>query len=123
LSDKEIDIALSLISFFGSGPHQLCSALVKAGLGFGIVEDIVFDMKRDCRLCTLPFDPAPNSHTAFVAFGRDGFMRRCVLTLVELLSPASSREVEDTGFDIPRSRSRVKVSLTSRPRSTLAKET
>jgi hypothetical protein len=70
LSDKEIDIALSLSSFFGSGPHQLCSALVKAGLGAGIVEDIVFDTKRDCRLCTLPFDPALNSHPAFVVLSQ-----------------------------------------------------
>ena len=71
---------------------EMVKTYVALGLGVGIVEDMAFDMERDCSLRALPFEHVPGSHTAYVAFRSDVSMRGYVRTLVELLSPASSRE-------------------------------
>ncbi len=71
---------------------EMVKTYVALGLGVGIVEDMAFDMERDCSLRALPFEHVPSSHTAYVAFRSDVSMRGYVRTLVELLSPASSRE-------------------------------
>jgi LysR family cys regulon transcriptional activator len=71
---------------------EMVKTYVELGLGVGIVEDIAFDMERDRSLRALPFEHAPGSHTAYVAFRRDAFMRSYVHTLVELLCPVSSRK-------------------------------
>ncbi len=71
---------------------EMVKTYVTLGLGVGIVEDMAFDRERDCSLRALPFEHVPGSHTAYVAFRSDVSMRGYVRTLVELLSPASSRE-------------------------------
>ena len=71
---------------------EMVKTYVALGLGVGIVEDMAFDRERDCSLRALPFEHVPGSHTAYVAFRSDVSMRGYVRTLVELLSPASSRE-------------------------------
>jgi LysR family cys regulon transcriptional activator len=71
---------------------EMVKTYVALGLGVGIVEDIAFDTERDGSLCAIPFEPVPSSHTAYVAFGRGASTRSYVHALVELLSPASSRE-------------------------------
>jgi LysR family cys regulon transcriptional activator len=71
---------------------EMVKTYVALGLGVGIVEDMAFDTERDCSLRALPFEHVPSSHTAYVAFRSDVSMRGYVRTLVELLSPASSRE-------------------------------
>jgi LysR family cys regulon transcriptional activator len=71
---------------------EMVKTYVGLGLGVGIVEDIAFDTERDGSLCALSFEPAPSPHTAYVAFGRAASTRSYLRALVELLSPASSRE-------------------------------
>jgi LysR family cys regulon transcriptional activator len=71
---------------------EMVKTYVALGLGVGIVEDMAFDIERDCTLRALPFEHVPSSHTAFLALTSDAFMRSYVRTLLELLSPESSRE-------------------------------
>ncbi|CAB3782017.1 HTH-type transcriptional regulator CysB [Pararobbsia alpina] len=71
---------------------EMVKTYVALGLGIGIVEEMAFDTERDRGLCVLPFDHVSDSRTAYVAFRRDAFVRSCVHTLVELLSPTSSLE-------------------------------
>lgn len=71
---------------------EMVKTYVALGLGVGIVEDMAFDMERDCSLRALPFEHVPSSHTAYVAFRTRSFHARLRAYASRTAVAASSRE-------------------------------
>lgn len=68
---------------------------VDVGLGIGIIAGMAFDPRRDKGLVGLPVGHLFGQHTTRVAVKSGVFLRDYVYVLLEMLSPALTREVVD----------------------------
>ena len=68
---------------------------VDVGLGIGIIAGMAFDPRRDKGLVGLPAGHLFGTHTTRVAVKSGVFLRDYIYTLMEMLSPALTRDVVD----------------------------